>query len=126
MERCQRCGESHDDDEHTTECAYCLNQVPCTDEMPAVDDDAAWERIAKDHGAGCEWVETRAHNLDADPETRIRKYWVAAPPSQGQLGSWPVDTPDETILAELLAECGTDEDEADIRAGEIKTGPWTE
>ena len=60
-----------------------------------------------------------------ESETRQRKYWQSAD-GQGQLGSWPVDTPDETILAELLSECGNGEDESDIMAGEIKTGPWTE
>lgn len=45
-------------------CAYCnekLRHDPA--EVPAADDDEAWEKIASaGHAPGCEWVETRAHS----------------------------------------------------------------
>ena len=47
----------------STSCLYCSADIPVTvaDEAPAEDDDDAWERVAKHHIAGCEWIETRAH-----------------------------------------------------------------
>jgi len=43
-------------------CAYC-GAYPCTDGVPAVDDDEAWATLAQEHERGCPWVETRAHRL---------------------------------------------------------------
>jgi hypothetical protein len=46
-------------------CAYCHAEIPFVDQAPpAVDDDAAWARIAEQHGVGCEWIATRAHQLE--------------------------------------------------------------
>lgn len=44
-------------------CAYCGEPHPVTEdrEVPASDDDEAWERLAASHGSDCEWIETRAH-----------------------------------------------------------------
>lgn len=42
------------------ECMYCL-QIVTSGEVPDVYDDEAWERIAREHHPGCEWVNTRAH-----------------------------------------------------------------
>lgn len=47
------------------ECAYCLHNVTAPksedEQPPALDDSAAWAKAAKEHGAACEWVLTRAH-----------------------------------------------------------------
>lgn len=55
----------------TVECAYCGFQVrgceSCPNAPPA-DDDAAWEELAKEHSDGCEWVQTRAHQLRSRAE----------------------------------------------------------
>ena len=48
----------------TIECAYCSRDVPAanaTDAVPPIDDDAAWEALAKHHAPDCEWITTRAH-----------------------------------------------------------------
>ena len=53
---------------NTTECAYCMSNVtaPSEDEQaPALTDDAAWTKIAKEHAETCEWVQTRAHRRAA-------------------------------------------------------------
>ena len=50
-------------------CAYCGADLPAEAEdvkPPAVDDDEAWAELAKEHGTGCEWVETRAHRLEVE------------------------------------------------------------
>jgi len=48
-----------------TECAYCMHNVTAPkfedEQPPELDDDAAWAKIAKEHAATCEWVQTRAH-----------------------------------------------------------------
>jgi hypothetical protein len=56
----------------TFECAYCgyaiegdvdyqgVSQEP----VPTVDDDEAWQYIAKQHADDCEWVMTRAHRIN--------------------------------------------------------------
>lgn len=47
-------------------CAYCGRTIDGPEpEVPASDDDAAWERLAEEHSEGCEWVETRAHRVDS-------------------------------------------------------------
>jgi hypothetical protein len=45
------------------ECLYCGRDSDL-DATPAVDDDAAWGALARDHAADCEWVVTRAHRRD--------------------------------------------------------------
>jgi hypothetical protein len=42
-------------------CAYCNNDVPILD-VPAPDDDDAWDELSKQHADDCEWVLTRAHH----------------------------------------------------------------
>ena len=45
-------------------CVYC-NRVNVFDPtVPLASDDAAWDKLAKSHAPGCEWVRTRAHQLD--------------------------------------------------------------
>jgi hypothetical protein len=52
-----------------TECAYCMHNVTAPksegEQLPELDDDAAWAKIAKEHAATCEWVQTRAHRKPA-------------------------------------------------------------
>lgn len=47
------------------ECAYCMHNVTAPksedESPPAIDDAAAWAKIAKEHAPTCEWVMTRAH-----------------------------------------------------------------
>jgi hypothetical protein len=31
--------------------------------VPAIDDDKGWAELAREHQAGCEWIETRAHRI---------------------------------------------------------------
>lgn len=53
------------------ECAYCNAEIvgdPDTTPVPAVDDDEAWEELACQHAADCEWIETRAHQLPEEGE----------------------------------------------------------
>lgn len=49
--------------ERTVACAYCGEEHTAAEdrEVPASDDDEAWERLAASHGSDCEWIETRAH-----------------------------------------------------------------
>ena len=49
-------------------CVYCGREIETTDEeyaffvtVPAVDDDAAWEKMNSIHALDCEWVTTRAY-----------------------------------------------------------------
>ena len=56
-------------------CDYCERAILDTTCVPGVADDAAWDLIAIEHDADCEWVATRAHRtvaieLAADTETR--------------------------------------------------------
>lgn len=47
-------------------CAYCTSEW-CHAEIesvPEADDDAAWEEKARQHTAACEWIETRAHQIE--------------------------------------------------------------
>ena len=53
------------------------------------------------------------------------KFWVSDD-GQSEVGPWPPSTPDDEVLGELLDECGTDEDVAEIRAGKIETGLWNQ
>lgn len=52
-----------------TECAYCMRNVTAPksedEQAPALTDDAAWAKIAKEHANNCEWVQTRAHRRAA-------------------------------------------------------------
>jgi hypothetical protein len=43
-------------------CAYCDQEIS-SEEIPAIDDDAAWASTAEEHAEWCEWVETRALRL---------------------------------------------------------------
>ncbi len=45
------------------ECTYCGTKVPHK-KTPGKDDDEGWQLIAWDHRPGCEWVESRAHQID--------------------------------------------------------------
>jgi hypothetical protein len=49
-----------------SQCAYCHIDLPAEDRLtvPSPSDDAEWERLAPQHGPGCEWVATRAHRID--------------------------------------------------------------
>jgi hypothetical protein len=51
------------------ECVYCGTIVPEVD-VPEVDDEEAWEGLACFHAPGCEWVLTRAHRREFDPNRR--------------------------------------------------------
>lgn len=53
-----------------TECAYCGAVVDDV-AVPSSDDNEDWEKIAKQHGETCQWVETRAQ-----PATRRRTLWI--------------------------------------------------
>lgn len=50
------------------ECAYCSEMVSELDSVPPVDDDEAWDVIAKEHDSDCEWVLTRAHRRELPHE----------------------------------------------------------
>lgn len=45
-------------------CASC-GAVLRSEEVPGVEDDAAWTRLAAEHDPGCEWIATRAHRRRA-------------------------------------------------------------
>ncbi len=45
------------------ECAYCNREVADETIVPAIDDDKGWAELAREHQAGCEWIETRAHRI---------------------------------------------------------------
>ena len=51
----------------TTECAYCARDVKLVEgeQVPALDDDATWTELAKEHAPSCEWILTRAHRAFA-------------------------------------------------------------
>lgn len=42
-------------------CAYCGALVLDGTEVPAADNDTAWDRLSAEHAADCEWIATRAH-----------------------------------------------------------------
>jgi hypothetical protein len=48
-------------------CIYC--ECECSplpgNVVPPADDDGAWERLAGEHSVGCEWIETRAHQVQS-------------------------------------------------------------
>lgn len=49
-----------------TECAYCNADIPDAGGfVPDVDDDPEWTALEHLHADGCEWVETRAHRVNA-------------------------------------------------------------
>jgi len=48
------------------ECLYCHAEVEDTEQVPAVDDEAAWEKLAQDHAPDCEWIVTRALRITTD------------------------------------------------------------
>lgn len=45
------------------ECLYCGGLVPEREQVPQVDDDDEWSRLAQDHSSECEWIITRSHRL---------------------------------------------------------------
>lgn len=47
----------------TDNCIYCGVELNVDEQqvIPAIDDSAAWEELAKLHNTGCEWIETKAH-----------------------------------------------------------------
>src|SRR5690606_15157271 len=57
-------------------CAYCESELPAhkASLVPPVDDDEAWEDLARDHLEGCEWILSRAHHfpvvVDPCPDCR--------------------------------------------------------
>lgn len=55
-----------------TQCAYCAYEDSADNmqEVPTVDDDAAWEALADKHADDCEWVNTRAHRIEAAKKFR--------------------------------------------------------
>jgi hypothetical protein len=58
------------DTNENVECLYCEGYFEVRgvdpEEVPAVTDDAAWDRLAKAHTDGCEWVRTRAHRINLE------------------------------------------------------------
>jgi len=54
------------------ECAYCGHDTDIAS-VPAVDDDAAWAVVAKQHKPDCEWVMTRAHRVAAPHHYDVRE-----------------------------------------------------
>ncbi len=44
-----------------TECSYCHADIPVDEaqELPALDNNAAWARLEMLHALGCEWIATR-------------------------------------------------------------------
>jgi hypothetical protein len=53
-------------------CAYCGSEISGDDApedfVPRATDDAAWTSLARLHTDGCEWIETRAFQLEPEPE----------------------------------------------------------
>jgi hypothetical protein len=48
-------------------CIYCGAEIENSQEVPAVQDDAAWETLARKHAEDCEWIATRAHRREDQP-----------------------------------------------------------
>lgn len=44
-------------------CVYCLHDVNDETLVPPIEDDEAWQELAREHSPDCEWIETRAHWL---------------------------------------------------------------
>ncbi len=44
-------------------CVFCDAIVSIDDEVPRLDDEDAWRRIASEHRRDCDWVRTRAGRL---------------------------------------------------------------
>lgn len=74
------------------ECLYCGADTKERDPVPSVGDDEAWGRLAAEHRAGCEWIQTRAHRRDPDLESG----------ADGRAGSMPDTT--NKILVQAIAE----------------------
>jgi hypothetical protein len=55
-------------DQEWMECLYCnkLIDADLESDVPAVDDDDAWQALAREHDVDCEWIETRAHRRTAN------------------------------------------------------------
>ena len=65
---------------------------------------------------------TSTHPTDSDATEAA--YWLSAD-RQSDIGAWPTETPDATILAELLAHCTDERQREEIRAGSIERGDWS-
>lgn len=50
--------------ERIFDCVYCGCALTDSDSVPDTGDDAAWEKLAKEHSADCEWILTRAHRIE--------------------------------------------------------------
>ncbi len=48
-----------------TECPYCHTELPAdeAEEIPALDNNAAWARLEMFHDHGCEWIATRGMQI---------------------------------------------------------------
>lgn len=51
--------------ELAVKCIYCERMVSFWPEVPASNDEEAWEELATEHDTDCEWIATRAHTRDA-------------------------------------------------------------
>lgn len=51
-----------------SECLYCNAELTADQDapVPAISDDEGWGLLAEEHHAGCEWIATRAHRVEAD------------------------------------------------------------
>ncbi len=49
-----------------TDCLYCGRPIPddIAELVPAVADIDRWNQVSRFHDADCEWVETKAHQLE--------------------------------------------------------------
>lgn len=53
----------------TEKCIYCNRKVTDLD-VPEVDDNEEWDRLALEHRKSCEWIATRAHRINVDTVAR--------------------------------------------------------
>lgn len=47
-------------------CIYCGYEVEDNSLVPCYTDDEAWEELAEEHSLDCEWIATRAHNINLE------------------------------------------------------------
>ena len=47
-----------------TQCIYCEAEIQEPGDVPEIDEDCAWARLAEQHEIRCEWIETRAHRIN--------------------------------------------------------------
>lgn len=53
-----------------SDCIYCNAEVADETRVPALDDEDAWQELAREHATDCEWILTRAHRLPEIQECR--------------------------------------------------------